>query len=283
MLDIQSIYLRRSVPVKAIRAIGVLKYPAADNTPLRVFVDGIETYFIVDADESLILAVPSGLNKVAGWAITYEYATTSGARQLGGYLAEVAPTLEGAILVDVGSGDIEGITINELEAKFVATSPGFALCLLPAGVDTISSISVVTSVAALSQASAFTYALSDNIRAVSGVQKLVFQFVKLLQTTQGSDILHPSEGGNLQKLVGNTFNTDGISSIGAQVMTLINNVSAQIIVGQSKAALPPEERLLRAAIGSVLVDPNDPSKVTVDLRIENMARQSAVFNFLAGK
>lgn len=285
MIDVQTIYLREAVTVRSIRAVAALLYPVPiEGTPTAVLVEGTQTNFILDGVGGVLITLPPDNTKASGWEVAVDVALANGITKRLGYAAGTQPVIEGLLLVTVvKAATVVEVRLNGVPALFTTASGTSVLCIVPAGVTSLSSVDVLASTPSMAATSSFEYRVVPNLQVVRGIQKLVFQFVKLLQTTQGSDVLHPAEGGNLSAIIGSNVTVEGTGSIGARAMLSIDNVAAQIILAQSKRPVPADERLAKATIGSVVIDPNDSTSVTIGLRIESFSRDAAVFNFLLGK
>ena len=281
MLDIQAIYLRDTVPVKAVSGVLALEYETPNiGTPITAYIDGKESVFLNNGRGKTFVVLPPTSNKQGGWAYAFDIAMPGGLVTRVGASSLTKPTLNILLSVSITkAGEVAEVWINSQTAAFVQVTNNMLLCELPT-TDPLESIDVLTSAPGLGAATGFTYSLVNNLQTVKGPQKLVFQFVKLLMTTQGSDIFHPLEGGNLQKIPGTLVELDGAGSLGSQVLLAINRTAAAIISGQVMSSLPPEERLAKASIGNISIDSNDPTNVSVSLRLENLAREAAAFNFL---
>lgn len=283
MLDIQAIYLRDTVPPKMVRSVLAVAYETpTEGTPISAFVDGQQAIFLDNKNgKTYIVIPPAGSKKQSGWTVSLNIATAGGLTVRKGFSTEVKPKLTMLLAITISkTGTIAEVWVNSQSREFLQTSGDTVICEPPAVMETIESIEVLTDSPRLGTATGFTYTLPTNLRTVAGAQKLVFQFVKLLLTTQGSDLFHQAEGGNLQTIPGSKLELDGTGSLAAQILLAVNRTAAYMIGGQTLTSLPAAERLTKATIGSLIVDKNDPTSVTVSLRLENLAREAAVFNFL---
>jgi hypothetical protein len=265
-----------------VRGVLALSYETpTDGTPIEAFVDGQSTVFLNNKNGKTFIVVPPVGSKQSGWSVALNIATAGGLIVRRGFGAESKPVLALLIAITIKkSGSIAEVWVNSQSRTFTQTSGDTVLCEPPDNLTSIDSIEVLTDSPTIGTATGFTYALQDNLKTVAGAQKLVFQFVKLLMTTQGTDLFHQAEGGNLQKIPGMPLEQDGAGSLGAQILLAVNRTTAYMIGGQTLTSLPAEERLTKATIGNLIYDRNDPTSVTVSLRLENLARESAVFNFL---
>jgi len=280
MLDIQAIYLRDTVPVKAVSGVLALEYETpAIGTPINAYIDGKPSVFLDNKKGKTYVVLPPTSNKQGGWSYAFDVATAGGLTTRVGSSSLAKPVV--TILISVAitkPGTVAEVWINSQSAAFIQISSATILCELPT-TDLLESIDVLTSAPGLGAVTGFTYNIVNNLQTVKGPQKLVFQFIKLLMTTQGSDVFHPLEGGNLQKIPGSLIELDGAGSLGSQILLAVNRTAAFMISGQVTSSLPPEERLTKASIGNLSIDANDPTSISVSLRLENLAREAAIFNF----
>jgi hypothetical protein len=285
MIDVQTIYLREAVAVRSIRAVAALLYPLPpEGVPTAVQVEGTYTNFIPDGSGGLLVTLPPDNTKPTGWTVAVETALPGGVTKRYGYPEGTVPVIEGLLLVTVAkAATAVEVRLNNEVTPFTAVSPTSVLCLVPSSLTVLENVDVLASVPSIEATSSFEYKVVPNLQTATGIQKLVYQFVKLLQTTQGSDVLHPAEGGNLQSIVGTVSTAANASSIGARAMLAIDNTAAQIILSQTGRSVPAGERLARAAVIGVSVDPEDSTTVTISLRIETFSKDAAIFNFLLGK
>lgn len=73
-----------------------------------------------------------------------------------------------------------------------------------------------------------TFAFNEEPRAITGVQKVAQLFMKVLLTSQGSDVLNPKMGTGLSPLVIGANVQSSPSDFTAQVRTEINRATTQV-------------------------------------------------------
>lgn len=285
MLDLQTIYLREKAVVRSVRAVAALVCPFSyQGVTTAVYVDGEQTSFVDTGLGYLLVTLPPGNAKPAGWSVSLEYAASGGITKREGFPSGYEHAVDGLLLFTLDrAGVVVEVRINDIATSFAHNSPSSILCSVPASVTTLTKIDVLASTSVLGRVSSFDYRIDPGFKTTTGPQKLAYQFVKLLLTTPGTDLLHQTEGGGLSSIIGTNVTQDGTGSLGARAMLAVDNAVAQIILAQSKRVVPPAERLSRAVITNVAVDANDSSSVTVSLNIETFAKEAAVFNFLLGK
>jgi hypothetical protein len=84
---------------------------------------------------------------------------------------------------------------------------------------------------------------------VTGLQRLVQLFLKVLLTTPGRDIFNKRLGGAGLKNVGGTYGSDQGADIVNDFIIAVDNTSRQIVAIQGRnPSLPREERLLSAKV-----------------------------------
>ena len=125
--------------------------------------------------------------------------------------------------------------------------------------------------------------VDENPMAVAGTQKLIQQFLKLLLTTTGTDIFSPTTGGDLQQFVGTNFSPSNTSSIVAQVTLRVVQAGLEMSLRQTTAGIPPDERLSDVQVLGVSVDPDDPTIMSLSLRLNTFGGRSTQFNTMLGE
>ena len=96
---------------------------------------------------------------------------------------------------------------------------------------------------------------TKNVRAVSGLQKLVQQIVKTLLTTSGTNKFDTAYGGDLLREIGTSFTAEAGPRVSAAVARAVSTTEESMIVSQvNESGLSAEERLLRLTLDSVVFD-----------------------------
>jgi len=115
-----------------------------------------------------------------------------------------------------------------------------------------------------------TLAPTKHTKSVSGVQKLVQQVVKVLLTNLGSNRFAPDEGGDLLRLVGESFSEDAMSQISAAVSQSITLTSRYILAEQAKRGkAAASERLMALTLEGVTYD-SAVGEVAAKIRLTTM-------------
>lgn len=173
------------------------------------------------------------------------------------------------------------VRVNGLSTPFTILSQTTLLCGLPGKTNTITDVEVVASVARITGTSYFAYLLGQNPTSVSGMDKLLGQFIKALLTTPGSDTFHKDFGGGMQKWVGQSTDQSG-NAMASRAVMQIEMVAAKMTAGQFAANLPPDEVLLMVEIHGITVSPADPTSLEISLSLRSLSSELASVNMLVG-
>lgn len=104
-------------------------------------------------------------------------------------------------------------------------------------------------------------------RAVSGIQKLVQQVIKMLLSDIGSNRFDPGEGGDLVHSLGLTLGSAGSARISASLSQAVRTVEEQLVSSQAaESNLPASERLLSLSLSGLRFD-NVALSVEADIRL----------------
>ena len=96
--------------------------------------------------------------------------------------------------------------------------------------------------------SQITFALRDTPSVISGMERLIQTFVKMLLTTPGSDIFSPKSGGGVLRAVARQTTRDGGSMV-SDLQAGIDRVQRQLIAIQANdRTLALSERLLSVTL-----------------------------------
>jgi hypothetical protein len=113
---------------------------------------------------------------------------------------------------------------------------------------------------------------------VTGIQRLLQKFLRILFTTPGTDIFNKSLGGGGLVKVGQTFGMEDGSDILSNLIIAIDTTSRQLVALQSRnPSLPPDERLLSAKVLSAGFDKAEGA-IDVVVEIVSQAGRAAVAN-----
>ena len=111
-------------------------------------------------------------------------------------------------------------------------------------------------------------------KSVSGLQKLVQNYIRLLLKTPGSDIWDMESGGGLMSLIGTTTDADR-KIISTAVMKAVINAEAQMKRMQAGRDIHPEETLLTAMLLGLSFS-SEKTMVGVNVRLSNAAGRQGV-------
>lgn len=177
---------------------------------------------------------------------------------------------------------VESVVFNDLKSpsffifdkhRMQATLPD---ALSAAGVRTVT---VTSRRLVMTSQSILKFKLGTKPSKVNGILKLVQLFVKVLFTTQGTDIFRPNVGGNGKRNIGRNHGKDGgliIKDFSISVQT----TTRQIIASQAnQPQLPADERLLNAEIISVEFN-SDELALSVQINLTSHAGRSALVNMV---
>lgn len=166
------------------------------------------------------------------------------------------------------------VLMNGLQApSFIAYSATQLIAEVPAPLqnESITDVVVLSAVPSLTGNSLMELTIGSRIRKVSGVQRLVQNFVRLLMRTSGSNIFHPNLGGGLMRRIGANITTQ----VAADVAIAIDTTKKAFIAAQTPVPnIPPEERLLAAEIADLTAD-QENAAIYVTIVLTNFTRQRA--------
>jgi len=175
------------------------------------------------------------------------------------------------------------VWVNGSGVPFTIFSKTMILCSIPETLSNISSVEIITTSKTIERTTFFSYQLGADLNTTTSLEKTVFQFIKLLLTTTGSDIFHPADGGDLQRWVGTTFAAQNPTSLIAKVVIKIQQIAASIIAGQMAANIPFNDRLAGAQLLQMAPDPDDPTNIMISLQINTMGGKMKAVSFMVSK
>jgi len=147
---------------------------------------------------------------------------------------------------------VDEVLINEQPSPFVeilgdkkltAQVPSFIAA------SEINSVNVVSRRLTFTDTSLLRFKISECPAKCSGIMKLMQLYVKLLLTTPGTDIFHPTIGGGILKILGSNVSSLEGQGVINQFVIASDSVVRQIISIQGRQPrLSVEEKLLSANI-----------------------------------
>ena len=164
--------------------------------------------------------------------------------------------------------DIELSTFNIISnTQIQITVPS----ILP--LDQIKTISVLSELFVLDKTNLIYFDLGNTIKSLTGIQKLVQQFIKLLLQSPGTNLFNKDAGGGLLSMIGK--NTDGLTQpITSDIVDAVNRTNNYIIAKQSRnKRIPLDERLMDVSVNGISVG-SDKVSVSVNLLLTNMTGRS---------
>lgn len=157
--------------------------------------------------------------------------------------------------VDVLGSDfssVDDVFINDIRSPdVVVLSRTRLLAQVPPslGVSPILSVQVLSKRLTITPRSVLRFRISDRPGKISGLQRLVQLFLKVLLTTPGSDIFNKRLGAGALRNVGTTFGSDEGGDIVNDFIIAVGQAARQLVAIQSRnTSLPQSERLLRAKV-----------------------------------
>lgn len=164
--------------------------------------------------------------------------------------------------------DATKVLINDLEApEFIVLSDNRILAQVPDSqrASPITKIAVLANRPSTTRSSLLHFEVPTSIGVLSGIERLVQLFCKILMQTPGSDKFRPSEGGGLMNMVGRNISHTDSKALQSSVLASISRTKDQILSYQSQnARIPADERLLTAQADTVAFD---PSTTTLSARV----------------
>lgn len=120
----------------------------------------------------------------------------------------------------------------------------------------ISSVEVISNRLTSTERSKITFGISDQPKAVQGIERLIQKFLKVMIQTPKRDIWSPDVGGGLLSMVGKTFGkgSEGVmaeasSTLAADMQVAVDRARRQIIAIQANSPqTAASERLLYARL-----------------------------------
>lgn len=308
MIDFQAIFIRDVAELNQINFIAVLRVECENTAGLSdVLVNGLSSKYITGLDgKTAFVHLPEGVPQDGVYDIKLKIdqtvngvtTTTTKDVDLGeGYLDMDAParldTLSGnatAVSFYTGVLQLRGddfsttqrVKVNNTDVPFSVISKNEIMCNLPDRASTIDSVDVITSSKTINRRTYFEYMVGEKPSAVTGMQKLIQQFVKLLMTSRGSDLLRPNTGADMQKFVGTNFASDNASPVVAQVTYKVVTCGMEMTLLQTAGGVPADERLSDVQVLGVTVDPEDPTIMQLSLRLNTFGGRSAQFQTMLG-
>lgn len=177
---------------------------------------------------------------------------------------------------------ISSVTVNGVEApSFYVKSLNNLVVQLPVNYNssvTIDSIEVLSDVLDLSNKNLLQIRWSENPGKVSGTQRLIQRFLKVLLSNPGSSIFAPNLGGGLLRMLGSNISSSRLAETKADVITAVNRTTEQIIAIDSQSNRTPlSEKLSNAELIAFSVD-SASSAIVISIKLYDQTGSTDEFN-----
>jgi hypothetical protein len=170
----------------------------------------------------------------------------------------------------------EKIFYNGVQAKnFAVSSASRLIVQIPESEvgRQLKSLQVTSSVPGLSADAQLSFSV-DTVGSVEGMDRLVQGFLIILLSTPGSDAFEPSSGGGVRSLVGRATSGTG-KGVAADLAVGVEKAKSELLSLQSQdRRIPPDERLLSAALVNVDFD-STSTMLSAIIEVTNSMGQSA--------
>lgn len=299
MLDIRAIFIRDILPLQGVERLVVARVVAGSPTRAvqlaqvrSVSVDRVDTPFFPLPNGDLIIPLPSGAFFEAGQLLSLDVPGVQldvvavrtdpvTGTDLAERIAADQMQLDGSTVRLTGRdfSKLAEIRLNGSVVPHAVLDGRTVVCAVPDRTQSIDRIEAVSTSSRVTGTSSFLYMLGGTMQTVSGVDKLLGQFIKVLLTSVGSDAENPGMGGDLQRWAGQT--TDQVGTMGAaRLVAAIQRAASAMSVAQLRAGLPADETLAAVEILNIATSPSDPSLVELSLAIRTISGKIAAINML---
>lgn len=173
------------------------------------------------------------------------------------------------------------VYINDIQSpEFVVLSNNRILVQVPTSErgSLLRKVAVIATVPAVNRKSMLHFEIGKSVRGISGLERLVQVFCKLLLQTPGTDRFNPNEGGGLMRLVGRSVSKGDSKNLQAAVVGAITRAKEQLLARQgANRRIPSDERLLSAAAEAIGYDASTTT-LTSRIAISAVSGKLAVAN-----
>tara|TARA_B100000131_G_scaffold221323_1_gene212920 strand:+ start:97966 stop:98985 length:1020 start_codon:yes stop_codon:yes gene_type:complete len=317
MIDLQTIYIRNVAELDDINIASMIRIENIDVSAVTdVLINGASAKFFPFGLDVLMVALPASFahyqqlvaNEALGTSVSEsvndikvvrryegvdgaEYTNTEIVSWEDNALDIHAPYGSKRVTLDSGVLRLSGrnfdkvvrVIVNGKDQQFLIESGSSVLTSIPPNDLQIESVEVITTSEKVGRETFFDYLLGGDVNVVSGLFKMVQQFVKVLMTTPGTDSFNKSLGGNMQNWVGQTINLDNPQALVAKTIINVVQVATQIQIQQIEANVPVDERLSDVQVLDARLDPMDPSIMQMSLKLNTFAGKQAFFQMLVGQ
>lgn len=166
---------------------------------------------------------------------------------------------------------------NDIQAKeFLIQSPSRLIVKIPPEAigKNFTSIRVLASAAVSKRDASISFQLNNPLERISGIDRLIQNYLMVLMTTPGSDVFDKSSGGGAQALIGRPTDRYG-KGVSADLASSLERTKTEIIKKQSKGtSIPLSEKLLNATLDQIVFD-SSVGRLTAIVTIQNMLGDQA--------
>lgn len=167
------------------------------------------------------------------------------------------------LTLEILGADFSGTTevrINDLQApEFMVLSKNRILAQVPLSQadGRLTKVLVLAGVPTPSRDSILHFEVGPTVKGITGLEKVIQQFCKLLMQSPGSDRFRPSLGGGLLDLVGKNVEKGSSQQLQVSVVNAVSRTQDQYLSLQARQrSLPASERLVSANAEAAGFDPN---------------------------
>jgi len=135
-------------------------------------------------------------------------------------------------------------------------------------------IKVLSPVSAAKQDAIITLGLTTPPKTISGIDRLVQNWVIIFLTTPGSDIFSPNSGGGAMSIIGRPTNKSG-KGVSADLAMAIEKTKNELLrIQSSNQSVPPSEKLLSSSLDKVEYDASS-TVLSARVLVQNMLGNAA--------
>ena len=144
----------------------------------------------------------------------------------------------------------------------------------------ITSVQIVSRSLVLTDKSLIKFQIGHTPSKVRGILRLMQLFLKVLFTTQNSDIFSQNTGASALKNLGRTFGGNSSGAIVSDFVIAVASAQKQIVTTQSRdSTIPRDERLLAAKVTQSSYNKNETALV-VSVELTSQAGRAALANVM---
>lgn len=199
-------------------------------------------------------------------------------------ISSIAPIREfsppSVLVVGEALQNTDSVFYNGVEAKefFIAADTRLIVKIPPSQVGRPLASLTAFSASPLSGSDAVvSFGIPRLGRSVSGMSKLVQDFLLIFMTTPGSDVFDQNAGGGAMAIIGQPA-TGGDGSATAKLALAVDRSRQQLLRLQAKyPRIPTDERLMAASLANVSFSPTTTT-VSATVYLQNMAGDASSIN-----